>query len=223
MAMNVFRLAGDMLHLLSIVLLLLKLRRSKNCVGISCRMQEMYLLVFCSRYLDLLYHFISVYNSAMKVFFIASTAYTIYLIRFKPPISQTYDRRADSFPYHKYLIPPCVILSVVTAEDWSATEILWAFSIWLECVAILPQLILLQQLREVENLTGNYVAALGAYRFLYILNWVYRYFGETPPYVNYVGWIAGVIQTALYVDFFYYYALSKWYGQKLVLPVHAEV
>lgn len=32
--------------------------------GISCRMQEMYLIVFLTRYLDLLYSFISVYNSS---------------------------------------------------------------------------------------------------------------------------------------------------------------
>lgn len=213
-----------MIHLLSIALLLLKLRRSKNCIGISCRMQEIYLLVFCCRYMDLLYNFISIYNTAMKVFFIGSTAYTIYLIRFKPPISQTYKRqRADSFPHEKYLIPPAILLAFLTAENYSVSEILWTFSIWLESVAIVPQLLLLQQMREVENLTGNYMACLGAYRFLYILNWVYRYFAEVPPYVNYVGWIAGIIQTALYLDFFFYYAVAKWYGEKLVLPVHTEV
>lgn len=224
MAMNIFRFAGDLLHLLSIALVLLKLRRSKNCIGISCRMQEIYLVVFCARYVDLLYNFISIYNTTMKVLFIASTAYTIYLIRFKPPISQTYKRaRADNFPHEKYLIPPCILLAFLTAENYNITELLWTFSIWLESVAIVPQLLLLQQLREVENLTGNYVACLGLYRFMYILNWVYRYFAEPVPYVNYVGWIAGFIQTALYVDFFFYYAVAKWYGEKLVLPVHTEV
>lgn len=31
--MNVFRLAGDMTHLLSIVLLLLKIKKDRNCRG----------------------------------------------------------------------------------------------------------------------------------------------------------------------------------------------
>lgn len=31
--MNIFRLAGDMTHLMSIVLLLLKIRAAKNCRG----------------------------------------------------------------------------------------------------------------------------------------------------------------------------------------------
>ncbi len=97
-------------------------------------------------------------------------------------------------------------------------------------MAIIPQLIMLQQAREVENLTSNFVFAMGAYRSpatlvssvvfraFYILNWVYRYFGE--GYVNYVGWFGGLLQTGLYLDFFYYYAISKWYGQKLILPMN---
>jgi hypothetical protein len=51
-------------------------------------------------------------------------------------------------------------------------QALWTFSIYLEALAILPQLIVLQRYREVENLTSNYIFFLGAYRALYILNWV---------------------------------------------------
>jgi len=34
--------------------------------------------------------------------------------------------------------------------------------------------------------------------------------------------IGGLVQTGLYCDFFYYYAKSKWYGNKLVLPVSGD-
>ncbi|KAH8582000.1 ER lumen retaining receptor plus 4 or more transmembrane domains [Cryptosporidium sp. chipmunk genotype I] len=219
--MNGFRLCGDMLHLLSIFLLLKKLRKSKSCLGISCKMQEIYLIVFCSRYIDLLWSFVSVYNTLMKVIFIASTSYCIYLMRYQIPISRTYDSNADSFPYHKYLILPALFLGFITSERWIVSEILWSFSIWLESVAILPQLVLLQQLREVENLTSNYVVTMGLYRLFYIFNWIYRFYAQ--HYVNWVGWIGGLIQTAIYVDFFYYYAMSKWYGQKLILPYSIEI
>ena len=96
---------------------------------------------------------------------------------------------------------------------------------------------------------------MGAYRALYILNWVYRcvdcaararadagdagemrissqfhrphpikkvstskkktpfpnrrYYAE--DFVNWPGWLGGLVQCGLY-DFFYYYAQSKWYG-----------
>lgn len=59
------------------------------------------------------------------------------------------------------------------------SEILWSFSIFLEAVAILPQLFMLQRTGEAETITTHYLAALGAYRALYIPNWIYRC--VTPP------------------------------------------
>lgn len=53
-------------------------------------------------------------------------------------------------------------------------EILWAFSIYLEAVAILPQLFMLQRTGEAETITTHYLFALGAYRALYVPNWIYR-------------------------------------------------
>jgi len=206
-----------MLHLTSIMLLLFKLTKSKSCAGVSCRMQEMYAIVFICRYLDLLWSFISVYNTVMKVVFITSTVYLIYLMKFKTPICQTYDGTHDNFRYELYLLGPCLLLGIIFTEEYTLPEVLWSTSIWLESVAIVPQLFLLQQIREVENLTSDFVGTMGAYRAFYLLNWIYRYFAE--DYVNWVGWIGGLVQTVLYADFFYYYAKSKWYGNKLVLPV----
>jgi ER lumen protein retaining receptor len=42
-----------------------------------------------------------------------------------------------------------------------ALQVLWTFSIYLEAVAIMPQLVLLQRTQNVDNLTGNYVFLLG--------------------------------------------------------------
>jgi len=180
-------------------------------------MQEMYAIVFITRYLDLLWSFISIYNTVMKVIFITGTVYLVYLMRFKIPTCQTYDRTADNFKYELYCLGPCLLLGLLCTEEYTIPEILWTFSIWLESVAILPQLMLLQQVREVENLTSDFVGTMGAYRAFYILNWIFRYFVD--DYVNWVGWIGGLVQTVLYADFFYYYAKSKWYGNKLILPV----
>ena len=89
---------------------------------------------------------------------------------------------------------------------------LWAFSIWLESVAILPQLFMLQRTGEAETITTHYLFALGLYRALYIPNWLYRYFAE--GYVDQIAWLAGIVQTVLYSDFFWIY-YTKWV---LVLP-----
>lgn len=39
--------------------------------------------MFIARYLDLFYEWVSLYNFAMKVFFIASSCYILYLMKFK--------------------------------------------------------------------------------------------------------------------------------------------
>ncbi|KAA8533483.1 hypothetical protein F0562_031083 [Nyssa sinensis] len=152
--MNIFRLAGDMTHLLSIIVLFLKIRTMKSCAGISLKTQELYVIVFVTRYLDL-------FTSVM--------------------------------------------------------EVLWSFSLYLEAVAILPQLKLLQRSKNIDNLTGNYVFLLGAYRALYLINWIYRFFTENHR-TRWIPWISGLVQTALYADFFYYYIKSWKNHEKLKLP-----
>merc|ERR1712023_134064 len=68
--MNVFRLTGDFLHLLSIILLLYQIKTRKTCAGISLRTQELYGLVFVTRYLDIFYNFSSLYNTIFKIMYL---------------------------------------------------------------------------------------------------------------------------------------------------------
>jgi len=212
--MNIFRALGDIVHLLSIIILLVKMRTTKNVMGISLRTQELYALVFITRYLDIFWNFLSLYLTFMKLFFLASSVYVVYLIRYK--YKATYDREHDTFRSY-FLIGPCFLLALLINAELTVSEVLWTFSIFLEAVAIFPQLVLLQRTNEVENITADYIFCLGLYRALYLLNWIYRYFTE-EDYVQWIVWVSGVAQTALYCDFFYYYIISKYYHQKIVLP-----
>lgn len=56
---------------------------------------------------------------------------------------------------------------------------------------------------EAESITSHYLFALGSYRGLYILNWIYRYVTET--HYDLIAIVAGIVQTVLYCDFFYLY------------------
>lgn len=156
----------------------------------------------------------SVYNTVMKIFFIASSIYILYLMRFK--YKATYDAGLDTFRI-EYLLVGAAVLGVLSAYVYTVIEILWSFSIWLESVAILPQLFMLQRTGEAETITTHYLFALGAYRGLYLLNWVYRYVDE--GHTDWIATVAGLIQTALYSDFFYiYYMKVIKEGQKFELP-----
>ncbi|POY71437.1 hypothetical protein BMF94_5750 [Rhodotorula taiwanensis] len=224
--MNIFRLLGDLSHLASIFILIHKITSSKTARGISFKSQLVYLIVFltrqltrfthagCHRYLDLLTGpWISLYNIVMKIFFISSSAYLLYLIkgRYKP----TQDPAIDTFRL-EYILGPCAVLALIFNYKFTVLEILWSFSIFLEAVAILPQLFMLSRTGEAETITTHYLFALGAYRALYIPNWVYRYFTEDK--IDLIAVIAGIVQTALYSDFFYIYYTKVLKGQKFELP-----
>ena len=66
---------------------------------------------------------------------------------------------------------------------------------------------------EAESITSHYLFALGAYRGLYILNWIYRYYSE--GFYDLIAIIAGIIQTILYCDFFYLYITKGMYFLKI--------
>jgi len=211
--MNIFRFVGDLSHLLAIILLLLKIWKTRSCAGISGKSQILFLVVFVTRYLDLLTSFISLYNTTMKLFFIASAAGTVYLMYIK--FKATYDGNHDTFRI-EFLLGPSVLLALVVNHEFSVMEILWTFSIYLESVAILPQLFMVSKTGEAESITSHYLFALGSYRGLYILNWIYRYHAE--GFYDIIAIIAGCIQTILYCDFFYLYITKVLKGKKLQLP-----
>ncbi|CAD5166403.1 unnamed protein product, partial [Musa acuminata subsp. malaccensis] len=183
--MNIFRLAGDMTHLMSVLVLLLKIHTIKSCAGISLKTQELYALVFATRYLDIFTDFISVYNTIMKLIFLGSSFSIVWYMRRHKLVRRSYDKEQDTFR-HFFLVLPCLLLALVMNEKFTFKEVMWAFSLYLEAVAILPQLVLLQRTKNIDNLTGQYVFLLGAYRAFYIFNWIYRYFTE-PHYVHWIS------------------------------------
>jgi ER lumen protein retaining receptor len=111
--LNVFRLAGDFCHVISIICLILRLRVTKNAIGISLKTQELYLVVFVARYLDLFTTFYSPYNSIMKVLYISATAYIIYMVRMNEPFKTNYEFSHDSFLHWQFAVLPCAVLGLL--------------------------------------------------------------------------------------------------------------
>lgn len=103
----------------------------------------------------------------------------------------------------EFLLIPVAALSLLINHEFSVMEVLWAFSIYLESVAILPQLFMVSKTGEAESITSHYLFALGSYRALYIVNWIYRYY--TEDFKDWIAVVAGIVQTILYCDFFYLY------------------
>ncbi|VDN27511.1 unnamed protein product [Gongylonema pulchrum] len=149
-----------------------------------------------------------------EVFFLVSSYGTVYLMWIK--FRATYDQNHDTFRM-EFLVVPAVVLALFINHHFSFMEIAWSFSIYLEAVAIMPQLFMLSRTGSAETITAHYLFALGMYRALYILNWIYRFY--TEEFFDPIAVVAGVVQTILYADFFYLYVTRVIRGRKnLELP-----
>lgn len=212
-SMNLFRMVGDMCHVWSTVVIARRLVREKNAHGISLKSQELYLVVFVARYLDLFTTFYSLYNSCLKILYIASTAAVLVAIRCTPSLRSTCDTARDTFQHWKYLALPSLFVAIAVhytgsgLKYWDTMELLWTWSICLEPVAILPQLVLIFRYREIEGLNWiyEYILFKGLYRALYICNWIYRSNTEKGYQHHWFVYICGVLQTLLYLDFLCFY------------------
>ena len=120
MAMNVFRFIGDMSHLASFFFLLQRIYSKRNVAGISLKTLELYLLVFVTRYLDLFFSYISLYNTTMKMLYIGMSASVVYLIRFAEPWKSSYKEEEDTFLHLKYGVAVGFGLGVFEGEVMAA-------------------------------------------------------------------------------------------------------
>ena len=109
-----------------------------------------------------------------------------------------------------------MILALAINHEFSVMEILWTFSIYLEAVTLIPQLVMVIKSGETEAYIVLYINAITLYRGLYILNWIYRYYTES--FYDVIAIVAGCVQTVLYCDFFYLYITKVLKGKKLQLP-----
>ncbi len=79
---NVFRVLGDLSHTASKCILIYAIHRNKSAEGVSLLTQLLYILVFGTRYLDLLWvpPWYSWWNTVLKIFYMGSSAYIVWLM-----------------------------------------------------------------------------------------------------------------------------------------------
>jgi hypothetical protein len=92
----------------------------------------------------------------------------------------------------------------------------------LEAVAILPQFLMIHNMGKITPYMSCYLCSLFAYRGLYILNWVYRYF--TEGFYDLIAIQGGVVQIILYIDFYLSFKRQRALCEKKVaaLPFFVE-
>jgi ER lumen protein retaining receptor len=211
---NIFRYLADLSHLVSVGILLHKMIRKRSCSGVSLRTQILYLVVFCTRYLNENLFSPPLWNVCFKFFYIGSAVLVVVLMLTK--LKATWEARHDNFRV-TILLVLCLIPGYFMRPRPGMLRFFYSYSLWLEVVAIFPQLILLGRSRRLDVLTREYIFFMSIYRLFYLLNWVQRWItkvGYTPR----VLWVTGICQTLVYIDFIYVYLKMKITGAEFELP-----
>ena len=148
--------------------------------GVSLITQVLYFLVFITRYLDVFWvpPWIYWWNFFLKNVYIWTSVYIIYAMMRR--YARTREREKAWRLAAYILVGSAVVgpLASVMYINWylkSSTgfvECLWAFSIVLESICVIPQLLLLRQTNVPTVIDSYYLVTLGAYRGFYVLNWV---------------------------------------------------
>ncbi|GLJ49636.1 hypothetical protein SUGI_1053100 [Cryptomeria japonica] len=225
---NLF-IAAEGIHAVGIAVLIYKLMKEKTCAGLSLKSQELTAMflavrVYCSFVME--YDIHTVLDTAT----LATTLWVIYMIRFK--LKATHVEDLDNFPIH-YVVLPCVVLALAihpSTHHNIVNRILWAFCVYLEAVAVLPQLRVMQNTKIIEPFTAHYVFALGIARFLSCAHWVLQVLDSRGYLLTALGhglWpsmvlLSEIVQTFILADFCYYYVKSVVGGQ-LVLRLPSGV
>lgn len=212
-----------------------KVYNFQNTSGLSLNCLICYLIVMSTRLTStLFYNGYLPSDSAGDWFYqlceIASLLLVIVNILF---ITKYYKENAenendDSIDY-KYLAIPALILALLVHTNLNSniiTDVCWSFSMYLEGVAIYPQLHLFTVKKaQIEPYTSHYVSLQGLHRLLTLIFWYYTYdelneesedsYSFFHTYTGYALILSQLIQLILMLDFYYYYFKSLFKGEKM--------
>jgi len=211
------------LEVFSLIFLWAKINRTKNVQGISAKCLMMQALVHALRLCSTTW--LKGYIPADETgdwFYQLMDAFTLLmcLVLLHTVLKthrSTYQEDCDDFDV-KPAVLGCVLLAVFIHPDLDDRvffDSVWTSALYVDAVAMVPQLWMMSKVgRDVEALTGHYVAAVAASRVCHFIFWYYG-FSELAPLdggLNLAGWtIVGmqVLQLVLLADFMYCY-LKAW-------------
>ena len=171
MLFNLFRLLGDTFQLFAFLIIICKILASRKVSGLSFKSASLQCLVFCVRYLDSFYpnqyyhvrytnlyrQHTHLYNIVGKISRIVISVVIVYLIRFKKPYCNSYDKASDNFPAWALVLGALVLTPLVCPDNFTWDMI---FSQLLEVVVIIPQIHIVRNFAKnhkgsIETLTSH--------------------------------------------------------------------
>ncbi|CAN0013874.1 unnamed protein product [Ascophyllum nodosum] len=213
----------------------------KHAKGVSLKSLELYVAVFASRLVSVMQHegYLPydrsgdfVYHAAEIVSLLVALACAVLMVT---KLKSSYQKEIDSFgALHLptelgalYIAVPCAVLALFFHPGLNrdfVSDTAWTFSMYLESLAIVPQLFMFQKQARgiVEVLVTHSTFALGLARVLDMIFWIFSYRELTTHSgsrsVGVFVLIAQFVHIVIMADFFYYYAISVKTGKMMQLP-----
>jgi ER lumen protein retaining receptor len=223
---DAFNLASEVSHAIAAAHLLHRLARSRKCSGVSLKAQELvslYLLCrsVCSLRLEMNEH------TLLDALALAFSISTVFLLRFQKRTPGLKDEAHFDRMNQALIIGPCAFVAGLVhppAPYSRLIRILWAFSLNLEALSILPQLYMLRTRgdKPVEPFLASYLMLLGISRFFTLFHWIFQFIDNSLAFTQLVhgnSWIYSVltteiVSTLMLSDFTYLYFRKLYFGQQ---------
>merc|ERR1719281_1160507 len=148
-----------------------------------------------------------------------STCLALVLCYFCWKYHHTTTKHSISYLRIYVTVPLAMVLAFLfhPGPDWVSMQVLVAFSMYMEAIAMLPQLWLMRKMHEVEPLTSHYVGLLVIARMIRMVFWVKLFIlGEHFTQLL----IADMFHALFSADYLWLWCRKLRTGGRLVLSVH---
>jgi len=231
---------GSMCSAFGMTMLLIKTLASKSCAGVSLKSLQLYTVVFFFRLLSICWHegYLPFDRSGDYIYqlveFLSLMMCVVNIFLICGKFKETYHASNDAFGNLNipsqfgviYCVVPALLLALLIHPNlngvwWS--DVCWTFALYVEAVAVLPQLYMFQKAGGVvESYTSHYVFSLGFARLLQLWFWLSSYHELSDKnswsFVGIFVLVAQALQMLLMADFFYFYIKSVRKGTPMMLP-----
>ncbi|EIM81926.1 uncharacterized protein STEHIDRAFT_65713, partial [Stereum hirsutum FP-91666 SS1] len=155
-------------------------------LGVSVSTQILHSVMFVARYLDIFTGmYVSLYTIIMKVFYILGSFATVFILLLAFWTTATTPNEKRIVRTIVYTVLTCFVLGMVFhyGDNSNFTEIWWAFSIYLDAVADIPQLVEYYNSEERDTTLTACLILIFTSCIFQALSWPlrYLYYGALDP------------------------------------------
>ena len=226
-----FLVLSSLVQTCAFTIILVKVTNYQTCSGLSANTLICYAILLFARLTSTLFYpgYLPSDSSGSWLYQLSDISslliccLLIYLIYYK--YRETADILLDGkIPFY-FLVIPCYIFSILfrsALNDNVFCDINWAFSMYLEALAIFPQILLFTFKKgQIETFTSHYVALCGLSRLFSLIFWWDTYEELVTDQVffgKYIGYFiigAQILQLIIMADYYYLYFKSILKGQAI--------